>query len=268
MLFSNNLDILDTSNINMVYFCHILKTSGTSLEPSRMSLDVYIKQGVFLPKEILFRQNVRTRDNTREISYFNLGHCFHVRNSYNLPPILGGHVNLPFEYFEDYTDSYIIYPNLKFSIIRNPFDLLCSYYHHIDDNGIKEGWGGVNNILKINSFEDFIHKYCDSNTVWPQPLLKENLFSQLYNEKGNCMVDLIIKYENRDEALQKLMDKLNADIFSLNKKERVNNNKKNYKEYYTPELIKLVENKCKFELETFRYNFNGSIDDNYYLMNL
>jgi hypothetical protein len=35
--------------------------------------------------------------------------------------------------------------------------------------------------------------------------------------------------------------------------------------YYTPELIEMVKNKCRFELETFKYNFEGSLDDNYFI---
>ena len=37
--------------------------------------------------------------------------------------------------------------------------------------------------------------------------------------------------------------------------------KKNYKNYYTPELRKLVEQKCARELSLFGYNFDGPTDD-------
>lgn len=250
-IYTNDLDILDVSNIKMIYFCHIPKTSGSSLEPSRMIKNNNCKW---------------TRDNKKQIEYFNLGHKFHVKNSYNLPSHKGGHIHMPFEYFEIYQDSYNVEPNFKFSIIRNPFDLLCSYYHHIEYNGKQEGWGSINKILNIKSFDEFIIKYCDDTTQWPQPLLKKNLYSQLFNEDNKCMVDLIIKFENRNECLKLLMNKFNLDFLDISKHER-NRKINNYKSYYTPELIKLVEKKCKFELNTFNYNFNGDIDNNYFIIN-
>lgn len=243
-IYTKDLDILDISDTKIIYFCHIPKTSGSSLEPSS-PIDGWL-----------------TRDNKKKIRYFNIGHKFHVRNSYNLPSSEGGHKDFHFKYFETAQDCYKIKPNFKFSIIRNPFDLLCSYYNHKPCNG----WASVNRILNIKSFDQFINRYCDDDTIWPQPLLKDNLFSQLYDEQGKCMVDLIIKYEYRNKALNILMDKFNLNFLNLNKHER-NRNKGDYKKYYTPELIKMVEKKYKFELSNFSYDFNGSKDDNYFIIN-
>jgi len=242
-IYTRDLNKINTNDTKIIYFCHIPKTSGTSLEPSSPIT------------------GWSTRDNKKKIRYFNIGHKFHVNNSYNLPNNKGGHKDWNFEYFENAEDCYTVFPNFKFSIVRNPFDLLCSYYHHRPCSG----WASVNRILNIRTFEHFINRYCDDDTIWPQPLLKENLFSQLYNEQEKCMVDLIIKYEYRNEALNILMDKFNLDFLSLKNHER-NRNKGDYKKYYNPELIKLVEKKCKFELDTFRYNFKGSTDDNFFIL--
>ena len=241
--FKKDLDNFDVSDVKIIYFLHIPKTSGSSLEPSS-PIDGYY-----------------TRTKEKKIRYFNIGHKFHVKKSYNLPAKLGGHKDFHFDFFENAFDCYNIFPNFKFTLIRNPYDLLVSYYNHRPCNG----WASVNRILGIKSFKDFIYKYCDETTKWPQPFLKKNLFSQIFDENNKCCIDLIIKYEYRTEALKLLMDKFNLDFTDLDKKVRVNNNKRNYKEYYTPELIEMVRNKCRFELETFKYNFEGNLDDNYFI---
>ena len=80
---------------DIVYFIHIPKTSGTSLSS----------------KQIV-----------------KLGHNFNVENIYRTPAKEGGHKSYNNSIWPIY--KYPKTPNTKISIIRNPFDLLCSYYLH------------------------------------------------------------------------------------------------------------------------------------------
>ena len=56
-------------------------------------------------------------------------------------------------------------------------------------------------------------------------------------------------------------------IFYQLNNQYVINQQKNYKDYYNDELIEKVNRKCSRELEIFKYNFNGSVDNNPFIIN-
>jgi hypothetical protein len=211
----------------LVYFIHIPKTSGTALES----------------KQII-----------------KLGHNFNVEKIYRIPANEKGHIDYKTCYYGIY--NYPKIPNTKISIIRNPFDLLCSYYHHgenLKPNGIycHSGWASVNYTHQFKTFKEFITAYCDPNFKWHVPQFQKFLFSQLFDISHNCVADIIIKYEYLNEAKKILNTKLNYPI--LDKKRNLSTRKKNsYETYYDEEMIDLVTKKCHRELKLFNYNFNGS----------
>lgn len=218
----NNLIINDT-----IYFIHIPKTSGTAL----------------ISKQII-----------------KSGHDFNVENIYRTPANDKGLQDYKTCYWNVY--KYPITPNTKITIIRNPFDLLCSYYHHGEKlkpnkEYCHSGWASVNYTHQFKSFKEFITAYCDPNFTWHVPQLQKFLFSQLFDINHNCVADIIIKYEYLDEAIDILNTKIKYPI--LKNKANISKLKiKNYKEYYDEDMIKLVNEKCNRELKYFNYDFNGS----------
>tara|TARA_B100000674_G_scaffold491195_1_gene508588 strand:- start:3093 stop:3827 length:735 start_codon:yes stop_codon:yes gene_type:complete len=213
---------------NTVYFIHIPKTSGSSLTS----------------KQII-----------------KLGHRFNVKNIYRIPKKKKGHRCYHTNFYRIY--EYPKTPNTKISIIRNPFDLLCSYYHHghkLNPNGeyCHSGWASVNYTHQFKTFKEFITAYCNPNFKWHVPQLQKFLFSQLFDINHNCVADIIIKYEYFDEAKKILNTKLEHPMDRTGFKMRSRNKKKTYKEYYDKDMIELVNKKCYRELKYFNYNFDGS----------
>jgi len=163
----------------------------------------------------------------------------------------------------------------SFTITRNPFDLLVSYYFHGRyENKTKEykdnGWGNCNKVHGFESFEQFIKFYCTKDaSKWHVPALSENLFGQIFNDDGELCVDYVMFYESLQDNLKELVEILTAGyeggtqkfIKNIGNKQLGRRNKskkrkdKNYNCLYTPEMIEMVEEKCKWELETFGYSF-------------
>lgn len=222
---NNSLIIHDS-----VYFIHIPKTSGSALKSEQI---------------------------------INLSHGFNVEKIYRRTDNRRGWKSYKTCYWEIY--KYPKNPNTKISIIRNPFDLLCSYYYHgetlrpncqYQDNC---GWATVNYTHQFKTFKEFIIAYCDPNFEWHQPQFQKFLFSQLFDINHTCVADIIIKYEYLNEAKQILNTKLKYPIIIDNIINKSKNKTKSYKEYYDKEMIELVNKKCHRELKYFNYDFNGSM---------
>ena len=220
--------MLDNIKINeYIYFIHIPKTSGTALESKQIQ---------------------------------KLGHNFNVEGINRIPANKKGCHYWSTDFWDKY--EYPNTPNTKISIIRNPFDLLCSYYYHgvkLNPNGkyCHSGWASVNYTHQFKTFKEFITAYCNPNFEWHVPQFQKFLFSQLFDINHNCVANIIIKYEYLNEATKMLNTKLNHHI--QNRRTNISRyKKKSYKEYYDKEMIELVNKKCYRELKYFNYDFNGS----------
>lgn len=164
---------------------------------------------------------------------------------------------------------------LTFAIIRNPFSHLVSIYNHFTD-----GFSDVNRIKDLKSFEDFIKWFCNSKNnhsedlpLWPFGSNKKILlFDHIFCNKGHCAASVLIKMEKLNEGMEALMSgfglKWKDDpLADRNHGPAEGRGKLNgsvdYKNYYNQELKELVEEKCKYELKMFEYNFDGMIGDRF-----
>jgi hypothetical protein len=147
---------------------------------------------------------------------------------------------------------------IKFTVIRNPFDLLKSYF--------LSRWGdwdgGMKTKLPRNNFKELIIDYCNPSIKWHVPLMKKFLYHQLFDDNGNSQCDYAIIYDNLKEGLLELFKKTDNN-YKFSNKIKNKSSTKNYKEYYDDEMINMVNKKCKNELEMFNFDFNGYKGTNY-----
>ena len=138
-------------------------------------------------------------------------------------------------------------------IVRNPFDILVSYYYHGRTPGPKyNGWANVNIIHNLNSFSDFVDYYLDPSKPWHLPPMKKSMFSFLYDKQGKIITDAIFKLENIHKLNQFL---IMLGLDELNHENKTAHKLNHYSQYYKPEQVEALTNLWKKDLEYFNYNF-------------
>jgi hypothetical protein len=160
---------------------------------------------------------------------------------------------------------------LTFAIIRNPFDLLVSIYFYKFPFPNGEWDKRIFDIRNYpyKSFEDFIRAFCskgDFKVPNIQPL-RRNLFFQLFHSNGDPAVKCVVRYESYKEGVSRLCNLVGIEPKNLNYKYNTSGKRRlpygrmdDYRMYYNDELIELVNNFCKIELELFGYEFDGPIN--------
>ena len=169
--------------------------------------------------------------------------------------------------------------SFSFTVIRNPFDLICSKFCWFSKlcrtvRG-RSGSGYIDEHFKKIDFDEYVKQCCNSN-VKMNPIeapdsgtqigygqrMSRSLFYQAFNEEGSCEVDVILKYEKINEAVKNVFgDYLGIKVDEFPKLNVSKKKKEDYREYYTDETRRLVEEYYKTDLQVFGYDFDGSTDD-------
>ncbi len=225
------------------YFVHIPKTAGNSVRKSLSQGNLLVNPG-----------RVKSE---RE-------HHFGHRNALR---VVNSHLSFTTDRFPCYLDdSKYLDAGFSFTVIRNPFRLLLSYYSHYVDNTLKKnwidnGWANVNGYHNIKDFNQFIDLYTSiEDELWHVPDLCSNLFGQIFSDSGRVLVDYAIFTERLGEGIEEIGHKSTGKKISLslgnhNKSPRP---KGKTSDFYTQEMIKKVSKKCEWEIDTFKY----SVDSN------
>jgi hypothetical protein len=146
------------------------------------------------------------------------------------------------------------------AVVRNPFDWLVSMYMHSTDG--ENGWAKINSINGIKTFQEFVVKYCGFKPLINSIVRKCTYqlispYYQLFDSNWTPKIDYFVKFEHLDD-----FKKIVSEVFNVNNKCDYNQSVKragrHYKEFYTPELVSLVEKRYKKELTLFGYKFEMS----------
>ena len=183
-------------------FVHINKTAGTSMEKALADYGV---------KKLEEKGDLKFELNYRQSQHFN---CDEYKK------YLGSE-------YDDY---------FKFTVVRNPFDRVVSYYY---GGAIQKGlnfkdWV-VDRYLNEN-YKDYIRMYSDY-THW------------FDKDEMNC----VLKFENLDQDFIKLKETLdlNCELGKAN----VNKSRTHYRDYYDNKTKDIIENHFEKELNAFQYKF-------------
>lgn len=140
-------------------------------------------------------------------------------------------------YLDEFEDRINLNEMFSFAIVRNPFDRLVSYYHYNKRR---------NRFSKYSNFKEFVLDFNISNDRFKEPQLR-------YIKSNKNTINHILKFENLENDLKILCDKLNLPYSEIAHKNKSNH--KPYKEYYDKETKKIVSEIYKEDINEFNYKF-------------
>lgn len=141
----------------------------------------------------------------------------------------------------------------SFAMVRNPYDRLLSIFLHWKYN--------LKRIKETTEFEEFVLNlnepklWCKSQFVkkWQNKYIDPQV-TWISNGKNVPIVDYIIKFENINEDFNNfLVSEGFKDIKELPHTNKTKHT--DYKDYYNDDMIKVVVDKYKKDLEYFNYSF-------------
>jgi hypothetical protein len=144
-----------------------------------------------------------------------------------------------------------------FTIVRNPYDLLVSWYYHGDG---KSGWQDAAKLIEAYTFDEFVEKYCNWEFHFKD--FERCVFDQLFDATGHYVPEITIRNEFLNSGLEQTLRgcglvKTNEAIRWPPRKYSKHRAHRDWRSYYTDKTAELVAKKCKFELEVFGYTFDG-----------
>ncbi|MCB1759277.1 MAG: sulfotransferase family 2 domain-containing protein [Gammaproteobacteria bacterium] len=139
----------------------------------------------------------------------------------------------------------------KFAIVRNPWDLQVSSYHHIRRER-------PHLIEHINDFDHFIRWKLDPERPY-QYHIDTSIQSQLdylIDLHGEILVDFIGRYERLHEDFGQICAKLGIERLSLPHKREAKDRSKDYRSYYSAELAELIGSRFERDIAALDYRFD------------
>lgn len=138
----------------------------------------------------------------------------------------------------------------KFSVVRNPFDRMVSYYlwRKSHNHGIEAHHREfVDWLREIPNFRTGMHKddYLDVGSY-----LRVGVQQQfdLLSENGKIQVDKVIRFENLNNEIKAIDANVMLQHFHKQKRDE-------YQKYYDEDSRKLIEQLFEKDLEFFNYTF-------------
>tara|TARA_B100000700_G_C14892268_1_gene783296 strand:+ start:384 stop:1055 length:672 start_codon:yes stop_codon:yes gene_type:complete len=163
---------------------------------------------------------------------------------------LEGHRSVRF-YKEIFNRKYSDF--FTFTIVRNPWDRLYSSYKFLEK-------GGINihdkNAFKIHlfvykDFEDFVINGLNKKIIWEITHFMPQ-YDFVCDKNGKIMIDYVGRFEDLNKSFSEISHILKLD-FKLDHHNK--NDKKNYQDVYTSEMIEKVAQIYKKDIDIFEYSF-------------
>jgi len=140
-----------------------------------------------------------------------------------------------------------------FAFVRNPWERIVSYYL------LYREYTQYNKIDRRISFDDFLEhdslimgSFGYNGWLLSEEMWSQKIFITNHLDSKEIIVDFIGKFEDFDKDFGFVCDKLEIN---KNWRKKNANSKYDYRDYYTDETRKLIEKRCRWEIEKFGYEY-------------
>ncbi len=159
-------------------------------------------------------------------------------------------IKIDIEYLKKINENVDDY--FKFTIIRNPWDRMVSFYHYHKEKTLDKGFPTTTwNYIKDLNFSEFLKS--SKFQIWSS---RNNITDYItYNKKP--YIDYYINFENLEKDFE-IIKKISGNHKKLKK-----HNKSfhfNYKKYYTKETKEIINSLFKAEIDFFNFKFDKKIN--------
>jgi len=173
---------------------------------------------------------------------------FEVRNrEYNITK----HSSL--SHYKSILDSKTYHSLFKFATIRNPWDMMISYYFS-PHRGISE-WNR-DNFIELVGRVPTLREYIVERSFLEKALARIGIKTNITNRKLGEDIDFLIKFERLDEDFESVCKKIDVPYSRLPK--RNSSTRSHYSTYYDDELKEIVRKKFKEEIVIGNYTFENA----------
>lgn len=138
----------------------------------------------------------------------------------------------------------------KFAIVRNPWDLQVSSYHHIRRER-------PNLIAHIKDFDHFLQWKLDPQRTY-QYHIDTSIQSQLdylIDLRGELQVDFIGRHESLGADFAHICEEIGVKKLKLPHKRQAKDRKKDFRSYYSDDLAQQVGDYFSRDIEALGYRF-------------
>ena len=207
-------------------FVHIPKTGGTSLRAALKSL-LYKDPWYYL---MWYPQRLSHWTGHRTVTKF-------PRHS----KIIAAQEMLPPEIFDNL---------FKFSVVRNPWDMQVSSFHHLHKEHPEA-------VVGLSEFKDFVRYKMDPARPSNMHLDVSGTAQMdfLCDLHGNVLIDDFVRFEHLQDDYVRVAKKIGLKHPPDLPHKRKGKRKADYREYYDDESRAIVADRYKADIEHFKYEF-------------
>lgn len=151
---------------------------------------------------------------------------------------------------EEYDEFY------KFTVIRNPFTLLYSTWaYYVRGNGIDiefNDWIKWRHRDPVSKYKGLVDDNGNFRLTYYMNRYPQTFW--LVNHDGEFIIDRTICFENLEEDLGEVFDKLKLGEMYLPHNNKTSNDDRRYIDYYDEESIEIVKKEFKIDFDLFGYS--------------
>eukprot|EP01084_Bolivina_argentea_P061059 111592_1 len=166
------------------------------------------------------------------------------------------HLDSEHKTMKEYLHYYRYRKYFKFSFVRNPYLRIISMFIYFKEGGNKkhDKWKMCKIFAEFNDLDDFIHYLINKQHNIKDHEFFSNLSQTDYLFYNKYTVDFIGKFEDFEQDIKRLMNKLNLKITAI-PHDNYNGNKSKYDGLLvTPKFIEFVNNSLHDDFKNFGYN--------------